>query len=137
MAFRRHQRMAHSLLQAGRQLDTQSLGIKKGRHQAAIVEISARAAGHVVDQPLFIEAGNDFGQLVTVKSRGTARFVADGQPNDEARAKWMVLNSDRSIAQIAYECGFTDCAHLVNWFRRTYHVTPAKLRRSHRELGVR
>ncbi|RFB81745.1 AraC family transcriptional regulator [Rhizobium leguminosarum bv. trifolii] len=52
-------------------------------------------------------------------------------------AKWMVLNSDRSIAQIAYECGFTDCAHLVNWFRRTYHVTPAKLRRSHRELGVR
>ncbi|RFB83751.1 hypothetical protein B5K11_33500 [Rhizobium leguminosarum bv. trifolii] len=28
-------------------------------------------------------------------------------------------------------------AHLVNWSRRTYHVTPAKLRRSHRELGVR
>lgn len=52
-------------------------------------------------------------------------------------ARWMVLNSDRSIAQIAYECGFTDCAHLVNWFRRTYHITPAKLRRSHRELGLR
>ncbi|ATN37270.1 AraC family transcriptional regulator (plasmid) [Rhizobium sp. ACO-34A] len=52
-------------------------------------------------------------------------------------AKWMVLNSDRSIAQIAYECGFTDCAHLVNWFRRIYHVTPAKLRRSHRQLGIR
>lgn len=52
-------------------------------------------------------------------------------------AKWMVLNSDRSIAQIAYECGFTDCAHLVNWFKRAYHVTPAKLRRSHRQFGLR
>jgi transcriptional regulator GlxA family with amidase domain len=52
-------------------------------------------------------------------------------------AKWMVLNSDRSIAQIAYECGFADCAHFVHWFKRTYHVTPAKLRRSHREFGLR
>ncbi|MHA7971947.1 GlxA family transcriptional regulator [Rhizobium sp. CAU 1783] len=52
-------------------------------------------------------------------------------------ARWMVLNSDRSIAQIAYECGFSDCAHLVNWFKRTYEITPAKLRRSHRELGLR
>ncbi len=52
-------------------------------------------------------------------------------------AKWMVLNSDRSIAQIAYECGFTDCAHLVNWFKRTYHVSPARMRRSHREFGLR
>ncbi|MFC3076016.1 GlxA family transcriptional regulator [Shinella pollutisoli] len=52
-------------------------------------------------------------------------------------AKWLLLNSDRSIAQIAYECGFTDCAHFVHWFRRTYHVTPARYRRSHRAFGVR
>ncbi|KSV88751.1 AraC family transcriptional regulator [Sinorhizobium fredii USDA 205] len=52
-------------------------------------------------------------------------------------AKWMLLNSDRSIAQIAYECGFTDCAHFVHWFKRTYHVTPARMRRSHREFGLR
>lgn len=52
-------------------------------------------------------------------------------------AKWMLLNSDRSIAQIAYECGFTDCAHFIHWFRRSYHVTPARLRRSHRLFGVR
>lgn len=52
-------------------------------------------------------------------------------------AKWLLLNSDRSIAQIAYECGFTDCAHFIHWFKRTYHVTPAKLRRSHRIFGVR
>lgn len=52
-------------------------------------------------------------------------------------AKWMLLNSDRSIAQIAYECGFTDCAHFVHWFRRSYHVTPARLRRSHRQFGRR
>ncbi len=52
-------------------------------------------------------------------------------------AKWMLLNSDRSIAQIAYECGFTDCAHFVHWFKRTFHVTPARMRRSHRAFGVR
>ncbi|APG83378.1 AraC family transcriptional regulator [Sinorhizobium americanum CCGM7] len=52
-------------------------------------------------------------------------------------AKWLLLNSDRSIAQIAYECGFTDCAHFVHWFKRSYHVTPAKLRRFHRHFGVR
>ena len=52
-------------------------------------------------------------------------------------AKWLLLNSDRSIAQIAYECGFTDCAHFIHWFKRAYHATPARLRKSHRAFSVR
>lgn len=52
-------------------------------------------------------------------------------------ARWLVLNSDRSMAQIALECGFSDSAHLVNWFKRIYHITPARLRRTHREIGTR
>lgn len=52
-------------------------------------------------------------------------------------SKWLLLNSDRSIAQIAYECGFTDCAHFIHWFKRAYHATPAKLRRTHRAFGIR
>jgi AraC-like DNA-binding protein len=45
-------------------------------------------------------------------------------------AKWMVINSDRSITQIAYECGFTDSSHLIHWFKREFNVTPSKLSRS-------
>jgi len=51
-------------------------------------------------------------------------------------AKWMVLNSARSVAQIAYECGFTDSSHLVNWFKKEYQTTPFKMRRQQSEMGV-
>lgn len=51
-------------------------------------------------------------------------------------AHWLVLNSSRSIARIAHECGFTDSSHLIRWFRRAYGVTPSRLRAVHRELGV-
>jgi transcriptional regulator GlxA family with amidase domain len=51
-------------------------------------------------------------------------------------AKWMVINSDRPITQIAYECGFTDSSHLIHWFKREFNVTPSKLRRLHTDFGV-
>jgi transcriptional regulator GlxA family with amidase domain len=51
-------------------------------------------------------------------------------------AKWMVLNSDRSITQIAYECGFTDSSHLINLFKREFNVTPARLRKMRSDFGV-
>lgn len=53
-----------------------------------------------------------------------------------AMARWMVLNSNRPISHIAYECGFTDSSHLILWFKRTYNVTPAHLRRVNSQLGV-
>jgi transcriptional regulator GlxA family with amidase domain len=51
-------------------------------------------------------------------------------------ARWMILNSDRSVTQIAYECGFSDSSHLIHWFKSVYNVTPAKLRRLRADLGV-
>lgn len=51
-------------------------------------------------------------------------------------AHWQVLNSSRSIAQIAHECGFTDSSHLIRLFKRTYQVTPAHLRRSRDQIGA-
>jgi transcriptional regulator GlxA family with amidase domain len=51
-------------------------------------------------------------------------------------ARWMILNSDTSISQIACECGFTDSSHLIQWFRRTYGVTPLTLRKTHAAFGV-
>lgn len=51
-------------------------------------------------------------------------------------AHWMVLNSHRSITQIAYECGFTDSSHMIYWFKRIYHTSPGKLRKLHMDFGV-
>lgn len=48
----------------------------------------------------------------------------------------MVLNSDRSMAQIAYECGFTDSSHLIRWFKRRYDETPNKLRNQRNDIGI-
>lgn len=52
-------------------------------------------------------------------------------------ARWMTVNTDRSVAQIAYECGFTDSSHLVRWFRKAFGTTPTGMRRIHRDLSVR
>lgn len=51
-------------------------------------------------------------------------------------ARWLVLNSSRSITQIAYECGFTDSSHLTRWFKRAYQTTPSRLRQLTRDAGV-
>ena len=51
-------------------------------------------------------------------------------------AHWMILNSERSITQIAYECGFTDSSHMIYWFKRVYDVTPGKLRKLHMDFGA-
>ncbi len=51
-------------------------------------------------------------------------------------AHWMVVNTDRSITQIAYECGFTDSSHLIRWFRKRYQLTPTALRKASVDMGV-
>ncbi|WP_322093872.1 GlxA family transcriptional regulator [Paraburkholderia bannensis] len=51
-------------------------------------------------------------------------------------AKWLLLNSNKSIEQIAFECGFTDSSHMICWFKRMFNVTPAKLRRDYVKLGT-
>jgi transcriptional regulator GlxA family with amidase domain len=52
-------------------------------------------------------------------------------------AKWMLLNSNRSIAQIAYECGFSDSSHLIHWFKREFQTTPSQMRKQQAILGAR
>ena len=51
-------------------------------------------------------------------------------------AHWQVLNSTRSVTQIAYECGFTDSSHLIYWFKRRWKITPAQLRKIRKKAGV-
>jgi transcriptional regulator GlxA family with amidase domain len=43
--------------------------------------------------------------------------------------RWRLMNSKRTITQIAYECGFADSSHFSRWFKTKFGETP----RSYRE----
>ncbi|MBB1593294.1 AraC family transcriptional regulator [Achromobacter sp. UMC46] len=49
-----------------------------------------------------------------------------------AQAKLMLLKSDRSVAEVAHDCGFSDQAHLTRVFASTVGAPPAAWRRQHR-----
>ena len=51
-------------------------------------------------------------------------------------AHWMVVNTDRSITDIALECGFNDSSHLIRNFKTRYGATPANVRRVKGRLSV-
>lgn len=51
-------------------------------------------------------------------------------------ARRAVLNTNNSIAQIAYECGFADSSHLVRWFKKYFDKTPTQMRRIHLDIGI-
>ena len=40
-----------------------------------------------------------------------------------------LLASNRSLSDIAYECGFSSCSHFIDVFRRTTDITPNEYRR--------
>jgi transcriptional regulator GlxA family with amidase domain len=44
-------------------------------------------------------------------------------------ARWLLLNTEWSLADIAAECGFDDVSHFVRSFRRTFGRPPGQLRR--------
>lgn len=48
------------------------------------------------------------------------------------RGKWLVENTDRSITEIALECGFSDGAHFARQIRTAFSSTPSELRTRHR-----
>ena len=43
-------------------------------------------------------------------------------------ARWRLLNSKRTVTQIALECGFSDSSHFSRWFKTRYGETPRKYR---------
>lgn len=45
-----------------------------------------------------------------------------------AHGHWLLLNSSRTVTQIALECGFADGAHFSRWFRRTHGESPIECR---------
>ena len=46
--------------------------------------------------------------------------------------RWRLMNSNRSITQIAHECGFTDSSHFSRWFKRLFSEPPQTYRKTRR-----
>ena len=53
-----------------------------------------------------------------------------------AHARWLLLNTSRSVTQVAFECGFADAAHFARWFKRSYGELPYRFRALRREASV-
>ncbi|MEJ8472540.1 GlxA family transcriptional regulator [Roseibium algae] len=76
----------------------------------------------------------DVGVSVSQLNRLFLRY-ADQSPSAYWRkmrldhAHWCLLNTNLSIAQIAYECGFSDSAHFIRRFKDRFHDTPALFRK--------
>lgn len=51
-----------------------------------------------------------------------------------ARAKWLVQNTDRSMTEIALDCGFADSAHFARTFKEHYRILPTADRHRARSL---
>jgi AraC family transcriptional regulator len=49
------------------------------------------------------------------------------------RAKRLLSETDRSIAEVAFACGFANQEHLTRLFKRSCGVTPAGFRKVHRD----
>ena len=47
-------------------------------------------------------------------------------------ARWRLVNTTRSITEIAHECGFADSAHFSRWFKRDFGEAPRTYRESRR-----
>lgn len=43
--------------------------------------------------------------------------------------RWLLTNTDRTITDIAYECGFADASHFSRWFKNLFGVSPAAERK--------
>ena len=53
-----------------------------------------------------------------------------------ASSHWLILNTNRTITQIAHESGFFDAAHFNRWFKNRYGAPPGEFRRRRRRLGL-
>lgn len=45
-------------------------------------------------------------------------------------AKWRLMNSNKTVTQIAHECGFSDSSHFSRWFKREFKEPPQTYRRT-------
>ncbi len=46
---------------------------------------------------------------------------------------WLLINTDRSVTEIAYECGFADGSHFSRWFKAQLGASPAAIRKQNKK----
>lgn len=51
-----------------------------------------------------------------------------------AHGHWLLLNSSRTVTEIAFECGFADGPHFSRWFKKTYAESPSEFRNNRRNV---
>jgi transcriptional regulator GlxA family with amidase domain len=51
-----------------------------------------------------------------------------------AHGHWLLINSSRTVTEIALECGFADTPHFSRWFKKTYDETPSNFRSVRRDI---
>lgn len=47
---------------------------------------------------------------------------------------WLLLNTPKTVTEIALECGFSDGAHFSRWFRKDYDESPLEFRSRRRDV---
>ncbi|WP_339703834.1 GlxA family transcriptional regulator [uncultured Sphingosinicella sp.] len=52
------------------------------------------------------------------------------------RALWLVEHSRKSMAEIAYECGYADASHFSRMFRDAFDVSPSAVRAQHSPVAI-
>ncbi len=52
-----------------------------------------------------------------------------------SHSRWLLLNTNRTVTQVAFECGFSDCAHFSRWFHKSYGTPPKKFRKMQQSLA--
>ena len=53
-----------------------------------------------------------------------------------AHGHWLLVNTTRTVTQIALECGFADTSHFSRWFARAYGETPVRFRARRLHVGA-
>ena len=51
-------------------------------------------------------------------------------------AHWLLLNTSRTVTQVAFECGFSDGSHFSRWFKRAYGEAPYQFRNRRRQAAA-
>ncbi len=44
--------------------------------------------------------------------------------------RWQLGNTQKSVTEIAYDCGVSDAAHFCRWFKKAWSISPAAFRKA-------
>ena len=98
------------------------------------VEQAVRLMRHNLGTPMRIEdLANDIGSTVLQLERAFKRHtkklpLALWRDMRLQHARWRLLNTSRSVAEIAFECGFADSSHFSRWFKKEFGMPPQRYR---------